>query len=79
MSEVHRDLYPMVATGSPRETLLNWINQGVMLLNSSLTLGTGCPKYLEDHSVVWEEIMGNILCTMCDEIDPVFVLVAYQK
>ena len=75
MSEVHRDLYPMVAAGSPTETLLNWISQGVMLLNSSLTLGTNCPKYLEDHSVVWEEIMGNILCTMCDKIDPVFVLV----
>jgi uracil DNA glycosylase len=75
MSEVHRDLYPMVAPGNPRDTLLNWISQGVMLLNSSLTLGTGCPKYLEDHSVVWEEIMGDILCTMCSKIDPVFVLV----
>lgn len=73
-SEVYRD-FPNKARKPPQDMLLDWIDQGVMLLNSSLTLGTGCPKYLEDHSVLWKEIMQEIVCTISKHLDPVFVLV----
>ena len=59
----------------PQEMLLSWIDQGVMLLNSSLTLGTNCPKYLEDHTILWQEIMQDLVCTICKKVDPVFVFV----
>lgn len=74
MSEVYRDTSKSVSK-TPKDTLLGWIEQGVMLLNSSLTLGKDCPKYLEDHSVVWEEVMRDILCVISERSDPVFVLV----
>jgi uracil-DNA glycosylase len=73
MSEMCRDMGGI--TLPPREILLKWIDQGVMLLNASLTLGTGCPSYLEDHSVLWEEPMYHILTSIADMTDPVFVLV----
>ena len=61
---------------SPKDLLLHWISQGVMLLNASLTLGKDCPEYLEDHSVVWEEVMRDILCTISNlPSDPIFLLV----
>ncbi len=72
MSEMCRDL-SKPACRTPRDTLLSWIEQGVMLLNSSLTLGQDCPKYLEDHSVVWEEIMRDVLSVIQQKSDPVFV------
>ena len=59
----------------PQDMLLSWIDQGVMLLNSSLTLGTNCPKYLEDHTILWQEIMQDLVCTICKKVDPVFVFV----
>jgi uracil DNA glycosylase len=74
VSEVYRS-YPNKARKLPKVMLLDWIDQGVMLLNSSLTLGTGCPKYLEDHSVLWKEIMQDIVCTISEHLDPIFVLV----
>lgn len=75
ISELHRDLYPKRIGKPPKDVLLNWIDQGVMLLNSSLTLGACCPRYLEDHSILWHEIIEDIVCTICREVDPVFVLV----
>lgn len=75
LSEVYRDFSHKKAGEPPCSILLNWINQGVMLLNSSLTLGTGCPKYLEDHSILWQEIMQDLVCTICQKLDPVFVFV----
>lgn len=74
MSEVCRDMSKS-ASNTPTHTLLGWIAQGVMLLNSSLTLGKNCPGYLEDHSVVWEEVMRDILYVISEQTDPVFVLV----
>lgn len=74
VSEACRNMHKKTSK-PPRELVLDWIEQGVLLLNSSLTLGKGCPKYLEDHSVVWEEVMRNILCKVSAEFDPVFVLV----
>lgn len=62
-------------TMSPKDLVLYWISQGVMLLNASLTRGTDCPKYLEDHSVAWEEVMHTILVTIYRTVDPVFVLI----
>lgn len=63
---------------SPSEILTNWIKQGVLLLNASLTLGVNCPKYLEDHSVLWEEVLRDILSTISKELDPVFVFVGKE-
>jgi uracil DNA glycosylase len=59
----------------PRDMLLDWIDQGVVLLNSSMTIGKECPKHLEDHSIVWQEIMHEIIRSISDKIDPVFLLV----
>ena len=74
VAEVCRDMSCSLQS-HPRDMLLDWVNQGVMLLNSSLTLGVGCPKYLEDHSVMWEEPMRSILTAILDVANPVFVLV----
>lgn len=61
---------------TPRDILVDWISQGVMLLNSSFTLGTHCPEYLEDHSLVWEEVMQEILEKMSVSLNSVvFVLI----
>ena len=75
VAEVCRDMSTSSLKSTPRDMLLDWISQGVMLLNSSLTLGVGCPKYLEDHSVLWEEPMRAILSTIADIANPVFVLI----
>lgn len=74
IAEACRDLCK-TTTKSPRDLVLYWISQGVMLLNASLTLGKDCPKYLEDHSVTWEEVMHNIVSTISANVDPVFLLV----
>lgn len=74
ISEACRD-FARLPTKSPQDMLLDWVDQGVMLLNSSLTLGVGCPKYLENHSIMWHEIMQDVVCAICKEVDPVFVLV----
>ena len=74
ISEICRD-FSINITKQPQEMLLNWIDQGVMLLNSSLTLGTNCPKYLEDHTILWQEIMQDLVYTICEKVDPVFVFV----
>lgn len=73
--------------------LLHWISQGVMLLNACLTIGVGsssrnrslrfpnvktdCPKYLEDHSVLWEDIMHKIVHRLSNDFSRnlVFVLI----
>lgn len=74
VSEVCRDMSKK-ARKAPIDMVFSWIEQGVLLLNSSLTLGKGCPKYLEDHSILWEEVMRDIMCTVSRKIDPIFVLV----
>ncbi len=74
VSEVCRDFGKSLSI-PPYDMLNEWINQGTMLLNSSLTMGSGCPKYLEDHSVTWEEVMRDILSTIYEKLDPIFILV----
>lgn len=74
MHELCRDM-SKTTIRPPRDTLISWIEQGVLLLNSSLTLGRGCPRYLEDHSVLWEEVMRSMLHKLSDNFDPVFVLI----
>ena len=74
MSELHRDTRKP-SSKSSRETLLCWIEQGVLLLNSSLTLGRDCPRYLEDHSVAWEEVMRTVLSAISELANPIFVLI----
>lgn len=59
----------------PRDVLFSWVEQGILLLNASLTVGKNCPKYLEDHSVLWEEVMRDILSRISYEFDPIFVLI----
>lgn len=74
VSEVCRDMGKQTNI-APKDMLLNWISQGTMMLNSTMTLGKNCPSYLEDHSVAWEEVMREILLTISDKLDPIFVLV----
>ena len=107
VTEVCRDLGKKPCK-TPRNMLLDWIDQGVMLLNSSLTLGAKesdakispwlprhnwpggagtnyqscnaqvtkfCPKYLEDHSVTWEEVMHHILVQINKTGCNIFVLI----
>lgn len=78
--EVYRDLYGSytASLGHPNKILINWINQGVMLLNASFTIGKDCPKYLEDHSLLWAEVVRNILSTISKELNPVFVLIGKE-
>lgn len=78
IAEASRDLCKK-PTKSSSETLLDWIEQGVMLLNASLTLGVNCPRYLEDHSMLWEETMRNILSVISRLHDPVFMLVGKES
>ena len=60
---------------SPQALLKDWIGQGVMLLNASLTLGVGCPPHLADHSVLWEEVMHEIVYEIGIRSHPVLVLI----
>ena len=78
ITEVSRDMCKK-PTKSSSETLLDWIEQGVMLLNASMTLGTDCPSYLEDHSLLWEEPMRNVLSIISRMCDPVFVFVGKES
>lgn len=42
----------------------SWIRQGVFLLNMSMTIGKTTnvkENYLEDHSVIWEEFIRNVV------------------
>jgi len=75
VSEVCRDFGIKKLCKPPSRMLIDWIDQGTMLLNASMTMGTNCPKYLEDHSVAWEEVMQEILLTISEKLNPVFVLV----
>lgn len=58
----------------------NWIKQGVMLLNASMTLGVNCPTYLENHYVLWEELMRKIIFKLSTELahSPIFVLIGKE-
>jgi uracil-DNA glycosylase len=76
--EVSRDICKK-PTKSSADILLDWIEQGVMLLNSSLTLGIDCPGYLKDHSMLWEEPMRNVLSVISESYDPVFLLVGKES
>ena len=75
-AELCRDLGMKRLTVPPIRLLNDWVDQGVMLLNASLTLGTGgCPRHLEDHSVLWKEIMCNLVHNLSCHYRPVFVLI----
>lgn len=75
MLELSREYQCSSSTKPPRDVLLDWIDQGVMLLNSSLTIGANCPGYLKDHSIMWREVVEGIVHTIGRKIDPVFVLI----
>ena len=76
VAEVCRDFGKTRPSKPPRDMLIDWINQGVMLLNSSLTIGANCPKYLEDHSIAWQEVVQNLIEGMSStNPDTVFVLI----
>lgn len=77
LQELYRDM-GVPPTRSPIETLLFWIEQGVMLLNASMTCGVNCPEYLKDHSVCWMEIMTNIISKISQQVDPIFLLIGQQ-
>lgn len=72
--ELYRDM-SYTPTQSPHEIIMSWIDQGVMLLNTSLTCGTNCPVYLQDHSVSWMEIIIQIVIKISEQVNPIFLLV----
>ena len=77
--ELCRDMQVVKLPMPLTSLLLHWISQGVMLLNVSLTIGVGptCPRYLEDHSVLWENIMHKIIHRLSNDLSRnlVFVLI----
>ena len=80
--ELCRDMHILRLPMPLPSMLLSWIDQGVMLLNACLTIGVGpaCPRYLEDHSVLWEAIMHKIIHRLSNDLsnDPVFVLIGHS-
>lgn len=78
--ELCRDLKTKKITKNISTLILNWIKQGVMLLNASMTLGVNCPKHLENHYVLWEELMRKIIFKLSTELahSPVFVLIGKE-
>lgn len=77
IAEVQRDMSTQL-TQTPHELLLSWIQQGVLLLNASLTCGINCPEYLMDHSISWIEVMTDIITLISKIINPIFLLVGQQ-
>jgi uracil-DNA glycosylase len=61
VAELCRDMRISHLKTPPNRLIEGWIGQGVMLLNASMTLGVRCPRYLEDHSVLWEEVMRGMV------------------
>jgi uracil-DNA glycosylase len=74
MAELSRDMSQRLHQ-SPYNTIVSWIDQGVLLLNASLTHGIDCPEYLEDHSKLWAEVIIEIVKVISEQLDPVFLLV----
>lgn len=74
MLELSNDLSTEI-TQSPYEIILSWIKQGVLLLNSSLTVGVNCPQHLVDHSLLWNEVLVDLVQQVSGTFDPVFLLI----
>ena len=70
LKEVHADI------GTPsqcRDDLTPWAEQGVLLLNSALTVEQGAPQSHAGHG--WEALTDALLARVADELRPVvFVL-----
>ena len=76
LAELCRDLGIQTLMVPPTELLDDWVKQGVMLLNASLTLGAGgCPRHLEDHSVLWKEVICTLVQNLSLHCSPIFVLI----
>lgn len=60
----------------PNRMIFRWIEQGVFLLNSSLTVGVGkdCPKYLKDHTDLWQQFIARVLEHVCKKRTPVILM-----
>lgn len=52
---------PFNINPSEEMDLLSWVDQGVLLLNTSLTVGTGNPG---SHKVYWEDFMQRLISTI---------------
>lgn len=53
-------------------TLTHWINQGILLLNSSLTVPHGKPG---EHSNLWRPIIHSMIALISFELDPTWLLI----
>jgi len=79
MDELCRDLNVRFLPAPPRVLLKNWMRQGVMLLNASLTIGsTDCPPSLLDHSLLWEAFMREAIHHIATVCMPVFLLIGKE-
>lgn len=50
-----------VNISNPNRMILSWIDQGVFLINCSLTIGVTGENYLRDHSILWKEFIVNLI------------------
>ena len=79
LNELRRDLGITRLMVPSNQLLKDWVQQGVLLLNASLTLGAGgCPKHLQDHSLLWKEFMCTLVNNLSCHFDPIFVLIGTQ-
>lgn len=60
----------------PNRMIFRWMEQGVFLINSSLTVGVGkdCPKYLKDHTDLWQQFVSRVLEHVCKKRIPVILM-----
>lgn len=65
LEKMHKELqreYPYL--NLPRNInrlVLSWVNQGVFMVNMSMTIGSGKDPFLTDHSVMWEEFVRELV------------------
>lgn len=63
----------------PYQKPLPNVQSGVLILTSSFTVGLNCPDYLKDHSIVWQEVLQNIISIISQHCKPKFILVGEKN
>lgn len=53
------------------KTLLNWVDQGVFLTNTALTVGRGESN---SHKEYWEDFMKGVIHVIATEVKPIWLL-----
>jgi uracil-DNA glycosylase len=74
LQNIYKEIVADVGIAIPSHgCLISWANQGVMLLNATLTVRQGEP--MSHHSKGWERFTDAVIAKLCERKDPViFVL-----